>query len=161
MRPYLFFARALLSASQWGTSLSIQLEGWYSGIMLQFVPPEGLKLQRPLSGPHNRSFNNVAFTFVCRVSLCALILGVSGSVGKELTGSELMSLRGLGACNSMLPSIEFYMSANSPAHNDEHLISPFFDPPSLTMASGQMDGRGCIHFFNCAKLLGVRKGTQC
>lgn len=84
MRPYLFFARALLSASQWGTSLPIQLEGWYSGIMLQFVPPEGLELQQPLSGPRGPSFNNVvAFDFVCRVSLCALIVGVSGSVGKE------------------------------------------------------------------------------
>lgn len=67
----------------------------------------------------------------------------------------------------MLPSIEFYMSANSPAHNVKHLISLFFDPPPslppspVTRASGQMDGRSCIHFFNCAKRFGVRKGTQC
>lgn len=46
-----------------------------------------------------------------------------GQWEKKLTGSELIAPRGLGVCNSMLPSIEFYMSANSPAHNVEHFIS--------------------------------------
>lgn len=72
-----------------------------------------------------------------------------------------MSPCDLGACNSMLPSIEFYMTANSPTYNVAHLISPFFDPPLLPVYNGQMDDRVCIHFCNCVMSFGVRKVKQC